>query len=247
MSKEQFELKKPLFEAIPANEVILPNMPVAIAIQEAEDLYEWCQPDKAILMSVGFDWGLAEDLPARIGACRYAQSSWQKEYKSIEDAQKEWNMLAPAAYDLRNTMVHFYLHAYRKMPDIKAKVQKIADGSGHSDMLQDLHDASVLGESHPEPLKLINFDMSLLPKAAQMSDELANLLAKANGARLGDNKLKLLRDKAYTYMKVAVDELKHHGQFAFWRTPDRLKGYKSTYLQRKNGASASKKNKEPMA
>lgn len=247
MSKEQFELKKAEIEAIPDDKVILPNMPVSVALQEGEDLFEWVQPDKQMLINAGLDWRLVEDLPVRIGACRYLQSSWQKDFKSIEDAQREWNLAAPAAYDLRNTLVHYFLHAYRKIPDVKAKVQKIAEGSGHADMLQDLNDASVLGEKYSEPLKLINFDMSLLPKAAKMSDELANLLAKANGARLTDNKLKITRDKAYTYMKQAVDEIKDHGQFVFWRTPDRLKGYKSAYMQRKNDSAASKKNKENLA
>lgn len=246
MSKDQFELKKAAIEAIPNDSITLPNMPVAVALQEAEDAYEWCQADKEMLIKAGLDWSLVEDLPVRIGACRYLQSSWQKDFKSTEDAQREWNLLSPGAYDLRNTLVHYFLHAYRKMPDVKAKVQKIAEGSGHADMLQDLNDASVLGEKYPEPLKLINFDMSLLPKAAKMSDEMASLLAKANGARMTDNQLKVMRDKAYTYMKQAVDEIKDHGQFVFWRTPDRLKGYKSTYMQRKND-SASKKNKENLA
>lgn len=88
MSKEQFELKKAVIEAIPDADVSTPNMPVAIAVQEAEDLLEWCLPDKEVLIRAGFDWSLVDDLPARIGACRYAQSLWQKEFKALKTPRK---------------------------------------------------------------------------------------------------------------------------------------------------------------
>lgn len=231
MSKEHFDLKRMAIEAITDKETATPNMPVAIALQEAEDLYEWCQADKEVLAKAGLDLALVDDLPARIGACRYTQSVWQKEYKSIEDAQREWLAKSPAAYELRDEMLHHFFHAYRNLPDLLGKVQKVAEGSSHADMIQDLSDMSVLGTGNPEPLQAIAFDMDLLATASVTSSAMADLLAKSNGAKLSDNKLKTLRDKAYTYVKQAVDEIRHHGQYVFWRNEERKKGYVSRYVQ----------------
>lgn len=231
MSKEQFDLKQTDIEAIADNKALSPSIPVSVALQEAEDLYEWCQPDKALLVKAGLNPTLIDELPLRTGACRYAQSIWQKEYKSVEDSQKEWQLKSPDAYELRDTILHDCFHAYRNYTDLLTKVQKIADGNGHADMIQDLSDLSVLGTSNPVPLENINFDMTLLAKAAETSSAMADLLAKANGARLSDNKTKLTRDKAYTYLKQAVDEIRHHGQYIFWRNEERKKGYVSRYVQ----------------
>lgn len=234
MSKEDYEAKLPTLESIPDDDVISPNIPVAVALQEAEDLLEWCKEDKDVLVKSDLDWTLVEDLPLRIGACRYCQSQWQREYKSMEEAQKEWNLKSPGAYTLRNDLLHHFFHAYRKMPDLTGRVRKIAEGSGHADMLQDLSDLSALGLANPDPLKKINLDMTLLNKAATDSEQLAVLLAKANGSHMSDNKLKTVRDKAFTHMKEAVDEIREVGQYAFWHNEDRKKGYVSAYYKRKS-------------
>lgn len=239
MSKEFYDLKREAIEALAnANE---PSIPVAIALQEAEDLGEWCLADQEKLVKAGLDWNLVTDLPLRIGACRHIQGLWQKEYKSVEAAQKEWSEKSPAAYDLRDDLLHHCFHAYRNIPDLLRKTQKIAEGAGNADMIQDLSDLSVLGKANPEPLTKVNVDMGLFDLAETTSTEMADLLAKSNGARLTDNKLKITRDKAYTYMKEAVDEIRHHGQYVFWRNEERKKGYASRFLQRK-AAKAKKDN-----
>ncbi|NJK96582.1 MAG: hypothetical protein HC905_18160 [Bacteroidales bacterium] len=240
MSKETFELKRTAIEAIAnAKE---PAIPVAIALQEAEDLYEWSQDDKEKLIKAGIDWNLVNDLPLRIGACRYIQSIWQKEFNSVETAQKEWGEKSPAAFELRDELLHHCFHAYRNIPDLLSIVQKIADGGGNADMIQDLSDLSVLAKANPEPLAKVNIDQNLFDEAATISAEMADLLAKSNGARLKGNKMKITRDKAYAYVKEAVDEIRHHGQYIFWRDEARKKGYVSMFFQQKNSLSRKKGN-----
>lgn len=55
MSKDQFDLKLEAIEALTKEETVEPTMPVAVALQEAEDLYHWCQPDKEGLIKAGLD------------------------------------------------------------------------------------------------------------------------------------------------------------------------------------------------
>ncbi|NJO70194.1 MAG: hypothetical protein HC830_13740 [Bacteroidetes bacterium] len=134
---------------------------------------------------------------------------------------------------------------YRKHPDLLRIVKKIAEGAGHADMIQDLFDAAVLGEENPEPLKAINFDMQLLTQAQALARQMSKLLAKANGAQLADNKQKELRDKAYTYMKQAVDEIRTHGHYVFWRNPEKEKGYTCNYTKRRNSETKKHGKKPP--
>ena len=232
MSKVDYQSKLKEIHAISEDQVRKPNMPVGEAVQEAENLEAWCQDDKALLTKAGLDWALVEDLPVRAGACRHAQSMWARESQSKEEAQKEWQEKSPEAFDLRDELLHHFTFAFRKEPDLVRKVQTIREGSSNADMLQDLSDLSVLGKDNQELLKAAGVDLSLLNEAALRADELAVVLANANGEAGDDADVKEQRDKAYTHMKQVVDEIRATGQYLFWRDEDRKKGYVSAYKKR---------------
>ena len=56
MSKENYQSKLPVLEAMPREEIRVPNLPVDVYLQEAEDLYVIAAEDKKTLTSVGLDW-----------------------------------------------------------------------------------------------------------------------------------------------------------------------------------------------
>ncbi len=180
------------------------------------------------------NWQLVEDLPLRAGACRYAQSIWARESQSREEAQKEWNAKSPDAFNLRDELVHHFLFAFRKQPELVNKVQIIREGGSNADMLQDLSDLSVLGKENLELLKAIGLEAKILNEAALQSNDLAVVLANSNGAAGNDADAKELHDKAYSYMKLADDEIRTTVQYSFWRDEDRKSGYVSIYFKRKN-------------
>ncbi|MCK3683743.1 hypothetical protein [Maribellus sp. YY47] len=70
----------------------------------------------------------------------------------------------------------------------------------------------MLGRAYPDPLTAIGFDLDQLDLAATRSDELADLLAEANGDKADPNHSKLIRDKAYMLMKGLVDEIREAGK-----------------------------------
>ena len=241
MSKENFDSKKAILEAMDNDQIKSPNMPVDVALQEAEDLYVWCQDDKDMLKKTGLNWGLVTDLQVRTGACRYVQSEWQKDYRTLKDARREWKEKSPAAFDFRNELVHDFYFAFAKMPELYSRTQAIAKGNSNADMIQDLSDLAVLGNANKAALTAIGFDLTKLDKAAGLSEEMADLLAKSNEQKMKDNKLRILRDKAYTHMKEAVDEIRRCGQYAFWKDEQRYKGYVSLYHKKKSAKAASAK------
>jgi hypothetical protein len=141
---------------------------------------------------------------------------------------------APEAYDFRNDMLASLRFAYRKDGALLSRVSAIIDGGGHADMIQDLNDIAVLGRENPDPLTAIGFDLTQLDLAAQRADELANLLAEANGDKADPNYSKTIRDKAYTHLKELVDEIREAGKYVFRNDKNRLKGYSSDYWKKQN-------------
>lgn len=220
--------------AIPNDEVKEPNIPVDVALQESEDQYKWAIKDVAQLATVGLTQDRLDNLLVRTGACREAQSIWTEEYRSQQEAQQQWNELAPQAYELRDRILHAMRFAYRNNEALLNRVRAIAEGSGDADMIQDLNDVKVLGQKNPEPLTSISFDMDMLTQAGTASDHLAGIRAEANGERLEQSESRVIRDKAYMYMKELVDEIRAAGKYLFWKDQQRLKGYSSQYWKRHN-------------
>lgn len=243
MAKEIYESKKSEIDAISEKDALTPNIPIDTALQESENLIVWCREDKDALINAGLDWKLVDDLPLRTAALRYIESLWQKDFKSKEAAQIRWAAESPAAYDLRDELVHHFYHAFYDKPDLHARTQRIDEGNTHADMIQDLSDLAALGKANADALKAKSIDLSLLDKAEKLSSEMAKLLAEANGQKMQDNNLLITRNKAYTFMKKAVDEIRRNGQYAFWRNPQRYKGYISQYYKKLN---AGRKNNTPV-
>jgi len=243
--QKNYEKKLDEIKAIPDRLVKSPYYPVDVFIQEARNLHQWIQPDKPKLIAAGIPEKLIDDLPVRSNALLVAQGNWIGEYQTRNEAQAVWNEKAPQAFDFRDRLIHACLYAYRNNPDILGWVSYIAEDNGNADMLQDLHNISILGKKNPEPLKAIGFDMAQLDRAAQLSVELGEVLAKANGDTQSDQEAKMTRDKAYTYLKEAMDEIRDCGKYLFWRDEKRLKGYSSKYrreLYRK--AKEARENEE---
>ncbi len=236
---EDYNAKLETIKTIPDEEVKSPNLPVDVALQENENLYQWCLEDAVKLAAAGITLEMLDDFPVRIGACREAESIWNKDFRSQKEAQKEWSVQSPLAYELRDRLLHTMRFAYRKNPTLLKRVAAISDGNGHADMIQDLNDLSVLGKENPEPLTEVSFDLAELDTSGNTSDSMASLLAEANGDKAEQNESKVIRDKAYLYMKEFADEIRTAGKFVFWKDKTRYKGYTSSYWRKKKKSKSS--------
>jgi len=240
MSEQLITEKLNELNSITDNETGKPTLPVSVALQEAVDLMDWCIKDKEELVRAGLDWKLVEDIPIRTGALRISQSKRQSEYKAYQDCQAQWKIEAPVAYNLRNELVHHFYHALYSLPSEYSKVQRISEGFSHADMIQDLMDLYELGQKHTALLEAIGMDLKLLDEARKKSFELSELLAKVNGVNRETSPKLKLRDKAYSHLKEAVDEIRRAGQYVFWKNEVRFKGYASLYVKRNNSKSKTK-------
>lgn len=242
-NKEDYDARINEIMAIEDSEIKTPNnIPLDTYLQESENLYHWCRQDMDALTAAGLDWTLVTDLPVRAGALREAESVWNLERFSREDAAQQWAEDSPKAYDLRTEILHVFRFAFRNNPDLLKKVGQIAEGNGHANMIQDLNDLSVLGKKYPDLLTAVAFDPTRLDTAAQYADDLASLYAMVTGERIEYTESKKIRDKAHTYLKAAIDAIYGYGQFIFWQNEDRRMGYRSNYIRRKKMRQASSEN-----
>ena len=224
-------------QAIKSETIQVPNMPIDVFVQEAENLYHWCLPDRVALTGAGLAAELIDQLPVRAGACREAQSLWVNERNTRQEAEQQWKDEAPAAFDLRDHLIHAFRYAFRNQPTLLAHVDQIAQGDTNADMVQDLNDLAQLGKANIELVTVVGVAAEMPDQAAATSDRMGDLLGAVNGERETDSAAMIIRDKAYTYLKQADDEIRNCGKYVFWRSPDRLKGYNSDYWKQKRSAS----------
>lgn len=233
MSKNDFTKNAPMISAISTEEIKRPMMPVAEYIQESEDLFHWCQPDKAQLAAAGLDWSLVDDLSSRAGAVRYAQSIWNAMCLTQKDAQKQFEELSPEAYEIRDEMVHHMLFAFRQHPDLLESTRQIIEGKGDADLVQDLSDIYELCTPNLSLLTAIGIKPELVERTGELSQKMAKVLAATrNEPQVSEHRV--MRDRAYTYLKQAVDDIREAGRYVFWKNPERCYGYTSDFFRRKN-------------
>jgi hypothetical protein len=229
---EDYNMKIEVIKTITDDQIKMPNnIPLGIYIQEAENLYAWCQDDKEELTAKGLDWTVVEDLPIRCGALREAETNWHRVQFLRSEDEKIWMRETPDGYDLRNVLVHHFRYAFRDDPSLMESVKEIADRITHDGMIQGLRDLYVLGINNRDLLTKIGFDFTLLGLAAKKAEEFARMYAAASWDREDYREAKKIHNQAFTHLKEAVDLIYEYGRYVFWRNAARLKGYRSNHLR----------------
>jgi hypothetical protein len=234
MSEEQLSSFQARMAAMPANEVIEPEIPAAVAIQEANDLVTLCrQPDIAErLFRVGLDEADLQDLDEAVGAMRTAQSMWVVvRDRSKSDAQKERE---ENGYRLRGDLLAALRFNLRADRAAMGTVDAIAEGEGLADLIQDLADAARLIESRLDAfVRDQTFDApAAAEEARQLSEELSAgaSLERIHGEQIN---MKDSRDRMYSLMADIVSSVREAGRYAF-RDDETLRAkFASDYQRRR--------------
>lgn len=232
-NQEMLQSKMPVFEAMPVTVVRYPNRNIDFYLQESENLYQWCQQDKDKLTNVGLNWDMISDIPNRIGALREAQALWVHERFEKTELKAEWKAKSTALYDMLDKLGHALHFAFRKSPTLHQQVTDITNTTRQADAIQSLNSLLVLARGNQDLLRAINFDLSNLDQAANLATDVARLLAVANLEKNMESDAKILRNKAYSHLKEANDELKEYGKYVFHEDEVRLKGYAMAFRKKK--------------
>jgi hypothetical protein len=219
------------------------SIPMNVYLQEAENLYNWCQDDKEKLIANGLDWAIVDDMPARILMLRETQSMWMTSDSRSNDARKMWVEKVPSARALQKDILRSLRFACRENQNTLQQIKRLGPGRKNSDMIQNLSDLAAQGRKCSDELKTINFDLSKLDKASKLANELAGYLAQFTNRKSAWSKNRKIRNQAYTHLKESVDSARLFGKFVFRMDDPRFSGYASSYSRSKN--SRYKKNSKP--
>lgn len=228
-TSESYQKLKKQIEAIDEKDVRQPDIPVDVFNQEAENLYQVALTDKEALLARGLKEENISLLAEAAGACRYAEAEWNKERNEKQAAEREWKEKSPEAYELRSDLIDELEFAFYGEHELLSALDRIRDGNGDADMIQDLMDLSVLGKEYTSFLQETHFDAALLDQAETVADEMSELLGRANGMRDSNQESKLMRDRAYTFLRELVSEVRRYGKFVFRKDEDHAAKYASEY------------------
>lgn len=221
-----------------------PTVPVNVLVQEADDLYLWCQDDQEQLMLAGLDWNQVSLIPACAKICREFQSQWLKNYKSADKTKLEWESKSPEAVNLRSELLHDFGFAFRNNEQLLAQLKEITREQSRASFVQSLNDLAVLGREHLAMLEVIHFDRTKLETASRLVPEMADLIARMERNKKQTDESKLMRDQSYAYLKQLVDVVRACGKYKFRENPERLAGYLSDYWKGRNTIRAKKASLE---
>ena len=216
--------------AVTPETIVHCTVPIEVAVAEAVKLAIVAMEDREALISAGIDPVFVDTLSSRAGAFSFAAARYQLVTSADPEAVRLWKDASPNGYALQKYLLRHLGFAFRKDKELSKTVAHIREGRGHKDMLLDLLSLSILGKEHPEPLSALPlFDAAKLDEARAEHDRLSDLLARSSIDPKEVAEAKQMLDRAYTYYKIAEDEVKEHGQFLFEGT-DRYQSYVSEYL-----------------
>ena len=227
MSKEIYEQQAEAIEAI--QKVVKPNLPIPVALEEAEALYLWVQSDRAALERVGLSWQLVDDLPLRVAACRYIEGEWQNHLSTTSDAEKEWLQKREEAKALSVDLTRALRFALGRKLNVLGAQKPATRYMSQAAFIEYCYNIAFMAADYKEQLQAVGFDLSRLDGACDAAEHLSVLLARVHTERGEQYIIRNQRNKTYTHLKEAVDQIRRCGKFAFASQPERLKGYASAY------------------
>lgn len=220
-------------QKITLKNIIPPTIPIAIYLQEIENLAVWATDDLMTLEKVGIKIDQIEDLKQRIDACRILQTEWLRLKKVKPDMQKEWEQTKRKAIATRDELMFTYKYAFRNNNTLLKELKKINKKNIASELVGDISTLCRIGNSHLDLLQKISFDPHQIQEASLLAREVQDEYSYFIVDTPDKDRIKTLRDKSYTYLKQLADEIKGAGKFVFTKNKERLQGYQIAYYKMK--------------
>ncbi|HEX2958567.1 MAG TPA: hypothetical protein VHO70_17150, partial [Chitinispirillaceae bacterium] len=235
----------PTISAIPDSETVYSTIPIEEAVADAEKIGVLIKQDDEVLRKTGIDPKYLDSYSERLSAFVWSAAIIQQIKDTESTAAKEWEQRKPEGVEVRRILLRTFQYAFRNDPDLLKSIKKIIEGKGNRDFLLDLVSCSKLGKANIELLKKVNADLSLLDKADSLYPELSDIFARMVIDPENHKKNESIYNKAWTYLKEAMDEIYAAGRYAFDETNDRHQLYYSDYRKRlgMNSAKAAQEKK----
>jgi len=237
--------------ALPSEQVEAPEIPMAVVLQEANDLLTLVSEDSVWnrLATVGTKESDRDALRQAIGAARAAQSSWTvsrdrrksdaQQARELRGEKLRLDLVAAGRWNLRADRV------------AQGALDAIVEGEGVADLVQDLNDLAALFEQKRAAFES-DKSLDLGARIEEARSLAAELAAGTSSERLDTEQAKAvdLRNRAYSLLDQLVSRLREAGRYAFREQEEVRRRFASRYLKRKGQrakAAAAARNDAPAA
>ncbi|MCT4614021.1 MAG: hypothetical protein N4A49_03990 [Marinifilaceae bacterium] len=214
---------------IPDEEVTLPDTPLDLIIQEAEDLHFDAKKDIIELQKAGLNINIVNELPNRINALEIASSKCEYKFRNIDELTEKWQSLAETTYIYRAQLIEYYQDLFLGNTDYINKLEKFRFKENIGNLANDILSLYQLGIEFSEDNKNIDIDSSLISKSKDYSNSLNVLSRKCTETKFVNSESDI-RDRAFWYLKDAVNNIREAGNIAFKNSEDKVLNYKSEYF-----------------
>ena len=220
-------------------------MPVGVFLQEAYNIYCFMQDDRKLFVAGGFDWMLVEKLPERIEYLREVEAALWKEKYGRMPVEKEYEQRLAFAVKKRRELLRDMEFACRNSFKTLQKIRRIKKAST-AKLPAFNASLSFLGHLAEENVPLLNAigsDPRLIDDVKESAEKLRLLHAQRIVEQAAEEK-RDLRDRAYTYLAAAMEEIRRCALYVIRDDPKRLRGYASEYFRKSNRAGKRGGGKE---
>ena len=242
MAHEELTALAPVLAAIPAESVIIPTIPISTFLGECEQLKDASAVDAAALCRAGLAEEQLTAFPNAIIGTRSAEVLWQLARFGTTGVPQRWKIQSADAWKLRKEIIRDYRHFFRKNPELLRLVDVIDTGTTNDDMLLNLIQLAELGENNRALLDNTDFDISWLAEARALAAELTEVYAEKGVEDHTDSPTYDTRNRAFTYCKAIVDDIRENGKHIHPKGDPRADLYVSVYHRKKN--QITQKNKK---
>jgi hypothetical protein len=206
-----------------------PDMPVAVAVQEAFNLYEFCRDDRERLVKAGLDGLYVDDLLVRATALIELQTVWMEESRTSNEYRDKWKEEFSKASALRKELLHIYHFVFKQDRIILESLRKICRGRRIDEFIQSMSSLAQLGTVHREILEKSGASFRLVEKTREMGEKLTGIYSRAKSNDEEGKEGPVVRNRAFYHLREAVEQIRRTGRFVFHKK-GRYKAYTSHYM-----------------
>lgn len=217
---------------LPEDEVRPPPIPVDRMSTEAHTLALTAEPVREQLVSKGLDPAHLTRLPVLARALTEAQA----QVNALRGAQRSQQELAleAEATDLRAEMLADGRFGLRKSTDAQSALDRVQEGIGLDDLVQDLKDLAAIADLYAPELDAINAaPKAKASRARALAAKLEIVLATRRAADRNEYSAMNTRDRAATLLANTMAEVRAAGAYAFRKDARMLAKFRSAYNQRR--------------
>jgi hypothetical protein len=202
-------------EAVKSDEVSGVGMSHRNYLQESIKVTGFYKLYKAELEAGGMDFTKVAQMLTYHGAARQLYSDAFTLSGVSGAKRKAWEKAYKEAVEVVEDVKGGLVYSFRGNQTLLDKVVEIGEGNSIGDFIQDCNDYATISRNNRELLEAIGYDMKQVERLAELAVILGELYADANVERSESPEQTLLRDKAFTLFKNAIDELNAQARYIF--------------------------------